>query len=709
MKKILLLCLILSFGIYHLFSQENEKKDSIQTYHQKEVVISATKTDILLEKLPISVGQINKEQINSQILSNPNVGELVRNLPGVSVGQGNRNTPPWIHLRGTGYFIGRTLYMVDEIPLIEPRLIIAANPENIESVEVLLGPSSSLYGPNASGGAIDAISRSGSKFQGISITPSYGTFNTFRPNISIGKTAGNWNFIASYCLDKSDGYKNMDLNTGLYLYKHGVTSYLNSVNIENQKYTNYFLYGRVGYKNDQNTFGFSAGAHYFNEDIYGGKQNSKTDGYRIIGSGNIYYTIYDLAKFTLRFGYQELLGNSQSTKGMTKVNKNSINGRFVYVNIDTTYCYVYDPAISSQSKSDNISIPLDLQSDWYILEHHLFTLGASYTKETWESITYNSDKSKITSGTDYDIDRKAIYAQTLSDFLDKKLNVILGVRYDNWKYSDISDSGSTVKHPSDVTKEAFNFRGGVKYILSDRISVRTSAGTAFWPGSATWFFQNLSTGNTWREANPDLKPEKTNMVDLGADLTLFNSSLQASLTLYYGKIIDAITYRYDQHPTLAGVQIIRTQNSDEVEIKGMEVSVQYQALDNLSLFANPTFNKSKISKSTTNTGHQLRNCPDYFGNMGFIWNCERYFNFRFAGRYSADRYYDDENTQLDYYHMKRYFVVDTKIWKTIDLFQEKFTLSLGVDNIFDVRYDGEFINNAPGRYIEAGIKYIFSL
>jgi iron complex outermembrane recepter protein len=711
MKRTLLLFVLLISNLCYIFAQGKDVKDSLKTYHQGEIIISATKTETDIAKLPLSVGQLNKDQINSQITSNPNAGELVRSLPGVSVGFGNRNIPPWVHLRGTGYFIGRTLYMVDEIPLIEPRLIIAANPDNLEGVEVLLGPASSLYGPNASGGAIDAISRSGLNQQGLSIGSSYGTFNSFRPSISIGKTIGNWNFIASYNLDKSDGYKNTDLNTGLYLYQKGVPSYLNSVTIENQDYTNAYYYGKIGYKNELNTFGFSAGMHYFTEDLYGGKQNSKSDGFRIIGSGNIFYTIYDLAKFNLRFGYQELLGNSQSTKGMLKVAKTAINNRFIFTDIDNTYSYVYDPTITQKGKSDNKSIPVDFQSDWYLFEHHQITAGASYIKEMYESITYNTDKSKITSGTNYDIYRTAGYAQSLSDFLNKKLYVLLGIRYDNWKYTDIADSGSTIKHPPDVSKNSFNYRGGVKYIINDEISVRTSAGTAFWPGAATWFFQNMSTGNTWREANPDLKPEKTTMVDLGADFNFFNNTLQSSISFYYGKILDAMTYRYDQHPTLPGVQIIRTQNSDEVEIKGVEIGIKYHLMKDLDIFANPTFNKSEIKKSALNknNGHQLRNCPDYFGNIGFTYTNNDYINLRIAGRYSADRYYDDENTQMDYYHMKEYFVVDCKFWKSFDLFGYKFTTSIGIDNIFDEKYDGEFIYNAPGRYIEAGIKYFINL
>jgi iron complex outermembrane receptor protein len=58
-------------------------------------------------------------------------------------------------------------------------------------------------------------------------------------------------------------------------------------------------------------------------------------------------------------------------------------------------------------------------------------------------------------------------------------------------------------------------------------------------GAATWFFQNVSTGNTWREANPGLKPERTQMVDFGVDYVSPNGRTRASATGYWGRIKDA--------------------------------------------------------------------------------------------------------------------------------------------------------------------------
>lgn len=701
---------LIALSFLSMFIAHDCPAEEKRQYHTDEVVVTATKTETNALNLPVNVETVTRSEIESKQYNNPNVGEIVRDLPGVSVGHGDRNIPPWVHLRGTGYFIGRTLYMVDEIPLAEPMVSIAAHPNNLSAVEVLLGPSSSLYGSNASGGALNMRSISGSDYTGVKAGIGYGSFNTIRPAVAVGKTAGNWNFYGSYTMDKSDGYKNTDLDTGLYLMRNGKASFLNYVDIDDEEYTNSYMYGRVGYVNPSNGIGFTAGAHVFSEDVYDGRKNDENDGTRIIGTGKAFAPVYDLGLATLRFGYQERDADTQNTKGFAKVANSDINGRHVYTAIDDNNSYVYDPTITSKANTNYSRIPVDMQFDMTAIEDHVFTVGATYIYDDSESVTKNADQSSVLSETKYNITQTAFYLQDQYTFLDDKATLLYGLRHDEWEYKDIYDSGSTIKNPSDFKKSTTTFRGGVKYRINDYWGIRTSAGTAFWPGAAMWFYKNVSTGTTWREANPDLKPEQTKMVDFGFDYTNREKRLNISVTHYRGTIEDAITYVYDQHPTLEGVQIIRTSNSDEVEIRGLELGIRQEVIDNVSYFFNYTNNSSEITKSNKNKGHQLRNAPDYTGSVGVIYNdVLSGIGGRLAGRFSDDRYYDDENTQLDYYHMDEYFCIDAKIWKTVSYGKNSVTTSFGIDNLTDTEYDGEFVYNAPGRFYELNVTYNFDL
>jgi iron complex outermembrane recepter protein len=66
-----------------------------------------------------------------------NFGELIRDVPGVHVAQYYPWGPPWVHLRGTGYFIGRTVFLVDGIP-VTPFQSQTINNLDIERVDVIL-------------------------------------------------------------------------------------------------------------------------------------------------------------------------------------------------------------------------------------------------------------------------------------------------------------------------------------------------------------------------------------------------------------------------------------------------------------------------------------------------------------------------------------------------------------------------------------------
>jgi iron complex outermembrane receptor protein len=490
--------------------RESTEGQPILTRHDV-IVVTATKTETNVLDLPVSVQIVTQNEIRQKQLNNPNVGEVVNTLPGVSVGHGNRNIPPWIHLRGTGYFIGRTLYMVDELPLAEPMVSIAAHPSNLASTEVLLGPSSSVYGANASGGVVNMRSAGGRETGGITLGLGYGTFGTWRPQLRLGKALGNWDFLGSYNLEKSDGYRNTDLATGLYLFRNGIPSYLNSVNIENQSYTNHYGYHRIGYRDPKSGIGFTAGTHIFNEDLYGGKQNSFTSGNRLIGTGSFFAPVAKFGLLTARFGYQRRIGETQAARGLLNVAHSAIGGRFVFTPINATDSYVYDPTITQLSTPSYTRLPVDLQMDVHALRHHTITAGVTHMAEKNRSLTLSPDRSRTLAQTDYDIGQTAVYVQEQYKFAGDKASLLFGLRHDWWKYHDVFDMGSTNKRPPDVSKGATTVRGGFRYRITDAVGIRASAGSAFWPGAAIWFFQNISTGNTWREANADLKPERTKM------------------------------------------------------------------------------------------------------------------------------------------------------------------------------------------------------
>jgi iron complex outermembrane receptor protein len=198
------------------------------------------------------------------------------------------------------------------------------------------------------------------------------------------------------------------------------------------------------------------------------------------------------------------------------------------------------------------------------------------------------------------------------------------------------------------------------------------------------------------------------MVDFGGELTLTSFGTLFTATTYYGEIQDMVSYRYDVNPNVSGGTIIRTQNLGQAEIYGMEFLLQQKLTKELSLFGALTLNHSRLKDSGANTGHQLRNAPDYFGSLGLRFLKPEWVNAELLYRFSGDRYYDDENTDLPYFHMEAYQTVDLKFWRDFKL-SDKWSLkaSLSGVNLFNNKYATEIVYVNPGFYLMADLKAVY--
>lgn len=658
-----------------------------------EVVVTATKTEASLADLPVTVHVIDRSNIEKQpnyYISN--FGELIRNLPGVHVGQYFPWGPPWVHLRGTGYFIGRTGYLVDGIP-VTPFLSTVVNNNDIERIEVLLGPSSALYGPNAMGGVVNLITRKGRKDTGIKIDLGYGSRNTWRPHLEVGNKVGNWNFYASYSGDYSDGYKMNPVDVVWKLYKRGKTGWLSYASVEENDYENEHYAFKIGYENKEGV-GFWVGYNYQNLFLNGGRPNRIWLDYAEQGVGNVrfYVPLFGKGKLTFTVGYQHL-----DRPGPID-NKGAIISQGELIGWDNT------PTTASFWKQKRY--PIEIQTDLSLISNNLLTLGFLWLREKEERRDKNRITGITTSKTKYTTDNLAFYLQDQIFLLNNKLTLLAGLRYDYWKYHDIFDLLSTPQRPDSIKKEKVTFRGGLKYKISDSLSLRASGGTGFWPGLPLWFFQNTKTGKTWREANPNLKPEKTWMIDVGLDWHIKTWKSIFSTTLYYGKIKDTVSYRYDPHPTLPGVNIVRTENLGGAKIYGVEFNFEKEITPNLFTFFSLTLNHSEITDDPLKSGNELRNSPDYWGSIGIVYKNPQLINGSVTVRFSDDRFYDDENTRLPYYHMEKYTIVDAKVWRDFKIGKNS-TLSfvLSGENLTNKKYETEFIWIHPGRSIQFNVSF----
>ena len=123
------------------------------------MVVSASKFEQKLEDVTVSVDVIGAKLIDSK--NCVTLADVIRNAPGVQLIDGQLNIRA-----GSGWSYGtgsRVLVMVDDMPIlsadqgeVEFNLIPM---ENIEQIEIIKGPSSTLYGTEAVAGVINILTK----------------------------------------------------------------------------------------------------------------------------------------------------------------------------------------------------------------------------------------------------------------------------------------------------------------------------------------------------------------------------------------------------------------------------------------------------------------------------------------------------------------------------------------------------------------------
>jgi iron complex outermembrane receptor protein len=676
-----------------------QSRGQIDSFMFQDITVTATKTDVPGKYSPFTTYSVNREDIETQPDHfRSNYGEIIRDLPGVYVNQATNKMAPWINLRGTGDFNARTLYLVDGIPVGSSIMLTnAINNNDIERVDVVMGPSSALYGSNAAGGVVNIITRKGTKGMGATVSYGYGSHNTNRPYTSVGdevtKGGHRFNYYLSYSGDYSDGYKNAPVKNALNIYSKAPSA-LTTATERDADYDNTFFAGKLGWTGP-NGANLALAVNYALINVNGGQNNLiyVDEGRQGIESLHFQLPISDIAKLSLNAAYQHWDRPAKTNKGI------SLSG--------TTLTFNDTKNLAQESKVERI--PVEFQSDVYLGKNNILTAGFSFSDEEISAETRTWQTGALRSDSVYNTQQTAFYFQDQAFFFDRKLSVLAGLRYDHWKYYDIYDSTSAPTRPAGYSDENVTYRGGIKYQIHDQLAVRSSAGTAYYPGLPTWYFQNISTGSVWREANRNLKPEKTWMVDLGLEGQFKSVGASFTVTAYYGIIRDMFSAAYTPHPTLSGVSIIRYKNVGKAEIFGLEAQIDQVITPHLLAYMNLTLNRSRIVEDPDYKGNDLATTPGFMGSIGLKYLNPFIVNGTVALRACSNAFYDNANTRLKYYQSSPYATVDMKLWRDWKL-TEKITMktAFSIENLLDDDFAPYYIYENPGRTMQGTVAFNYA-
>jgi vitamin B12 transporter len=184
-----------------IHAQENVPVQNDQpNASSRRVVVTATRTEVDRERVASSISVIDSETI--QRSGAVTVADLLRIVPGVDVvrsGPVGGNVA--VFLRGANS--EHTLVLIDGVeandPISPTRVYNFADfpAENIERIEILRGPQSTLYGSDAMGGVIALFTKKGSKGTQASLSFEGGSYNTFKETAELSGAATQFNYSLS--------------------------------------------------------------------------------------------------------------------------------------------------------------------------------------------------------------------------------------------------------------------------------------------------------------------------------------------------------------------------------------------------------------------------------------------------------------------------------------------------------------------------------
>ena len=240
MNKQLLIVSVLacSFVSTNLFAQKNAvQKENVEVL--KEVVVTATKFNLKKENTGKVIHVISQKQLQQN--AGKTVIEILNTIAGIDVRGVNANPsePRSINIRG-----GRSrqvLVLIDGVPVTDQSAInqefdlrlLAVN--QIETIEILKGASSTLYGSGAATAVINVILKKASKDSiSGSFETSLGTNNSANTsktaladrnqNVNLNGSLGNFNFLASFSITGVDGMSSAKSTTNAVFENDGFNS-----------------------------------------------------------------------------------------------------------------------------------------------------------------------------------------------------------------------------------------------------------------------------------------------------------------------------------------------------------------------------------------------------------------------------------------------------------------------------------------------------
>ena len=222
MKKSSLFGAVLTLSATSLFTQAVTAAET----EIQEVLVSASLVPIAAKRSANAITVIDREQLSNRAALS--VSDLLRDVPGLAVSRsGVQGSQTQIRARGAE--ANHLLVLIDGVEANDPSQGDELNwgtlsADDIERIEVIRGPQSSMRGSDAIAGVVNIITRSADEPYSAKLFTETGSFSTQRSGFSVGGIKGDLNVRlgvsttdtegdnVSRTGNEKDGYENTSIN-----------------------------------------------------------------------------------------------------------------------------------------------------------------------------------------------------------------------------------------------------------------------------------------------------------------------------------------------------------------------------------------------------------------------------------------------------------------------------------------------------------------
>lgn len=265
--------------------------------------------------------------------------------------------------------------------------------------------------------------------------------------------------------------------------------------------------------------------------------------------------------------------------------------------------------------------------------------------------------------------------------LTERFALVGGVRY--MDYDQLAGRGKPFKINTSVSADAVLPLGGAIFKLTDQLSLYASYTQSLKPNST---IAPLSNGGGV-VLGSNIAPEEGTQYEAGLKFDL-NKRLSGTLAVYD---IEKQNVLVSQLNTATGLNVYTT--AGKVRSRGLEIDVTGQLSDNWSMIGSYGYTDARVTEDPTYAGKQLQNVAMNTASLYLVYDFGTVLpgQLRFGGgaRYVGDRPGDALNTFL----LPSYVVAD--IFATYETKHQALPViyQLNVKNLFDTVYYASAVNN----------------